>query len=135
MGNMNIKDRKPRPSRFVGDSHEAKLVRLRDKAPTLGSNPKLRIYAILGSALLCLTVLGFYFAMQIYKAVTEDRRDASMIEVEQAPELQLTETQKALQRLEEEQAAEEAALEKELEALKAVDLLEETENPPPGGDN
>ncbi len=132
---MNIKDRKPRASRFESDSHEARLVRLREKAPTLGVNPRLRVYAILGSALLFLTVLGFYFAMQIYKAVSEDRRDAAMIEVEKAPDLELTETQKALQRIEEEQAAEETALEDELEALKSVDLLEEMENPPPGGDN
>lgn len=129
---MNIKERKPRASRFEADNHEARLARLRDKAPTLGHSPKMRFYALLGSALLFLTVLGFYFAMQIYRAVSEDRRDASMIEVEQATDIKRSETEIALQRIEEQQAAEEAALEQQIEELKAVDLLgEENTEPPP----
>ena len=62
---VKIEDRKPRQSRFGTESPEARLAHLRDQAPTLGSNRKLRLYAILGSVLLFLTVVAFYMAMQI----------------------------------------------------------------------
>ena len=126
---MKIEDRRPQETRFGTESNEARLAHLRDKAPTLANTRRLRIYAILGSILMLLTVGAFYFAMQIYRAASEDREEQSLIEVDQAPELVESETEKALQRAEAEEAAEAAAMEEQLEALKQVDLLEELEQP------
>ena len=55
-----------------------------------------------------LTVVAFYFAMQIYEVATKGREEASLIEVDQAPEIELTETQKALARIEEQDAEQDA---------------------------
>ncbi|HSH09995.1 MAG TPA: hypothetical protein VK995_06375 [Oceanipulchritudo sp.] len=129
---MKMQERKPRESRFEDDTHEARLLRLREGAPTLASNRRLQLYAIFGSILMLITVLGFYVAMQIYKAVSEDREKAILIEVDQAPEVEESETEKALKRAEEEEAAEAAALEAQLEQLKEVDLVEELGKPAAG---
>jgi predicted transcriptional regulator len=96
---------------------------MREKAPTLVAGRKLRVYAIFGSVLMVLTVAAFYFAMQIYEAVSEDRAEASLIEVEQAPEIKESETSKALARIEEEQKAAEKDFEERVQALQQVDLL------------
>jgi hypothetical protein len=120
---MKMETRKPQPSRFGTESPEARLVRMREKAPTLVAGRKLRVYAIFGSVLMVLTVVAFYFAMQIYEAVSEDRAEASLIEVEQAPEIKESETSKALARIEEEQKAAEKDFEERVQALQQVDLL------------
>lgn len=122
-------ERKPRPSRFGTESPEARLVRMREKAPTLVASRKLRVYAIFGSVLMVLTVAAFYFAMQIYEAVSEDRKEASLIEVEQAPEIKESETQKALARIEVEEEEATEAFEEKVKALQEVDLLEEEPQP------
>lgn len=124
-----MEDRKPRESRFGTESGEARLARLREQAPTLGSNRKLRLYAIFGSVLMVLTVAAFYFAMQIYRAVADDREETSLIEVDPAGEIELSETDKALARVEAEEAAAQSAYEQQVEALQEVDLLGELENP------
>lgn len=120
---MKMEDRRPRETRFGTESKEARLLRLREQAPTLGSNRRLRIYAILGSILLLLTVAAFYMAMQIYKAATEQRQQDALIEVDQALPVGETETQKALRRIEEEEARQAAEAKQQLEELKQVDLL------------
>ena len=104
---------------------------LRDKAPTLGSSRKLRIYALLGSLLMLLAVTGFYFAMQIYKAVSENREEDSLMQVESAQAIEESETEKALKRVEAEQAQADFEYEEQLEALKEVDLLEEADTAEP----
>ena len=124
-GDMKIQERKPRETRFESGNPEARLALLREQAPTLGNNRKLRAYALLGSLLMVLTVAAFYFAMQIYKAVSEDREEDNLIEVDQAPEITETETQKALARIEAEEAAREEALKEQVEELKQIDLLGE----------
>lgn len=126
---MKMEDRKPRPTRFGTESHEARLAVLREKAPTLESSRKLRIYAVFGSVLLFLTVAAFYFAMQIYKAAADRREENALIEVDQAPEITESEARKALQRVEAESAQAEQELQQQLEELKAVDLLEEMDKP------
>jgi hypothetical protein len=126
---MKMDERKPRPSRFGTESPEARLVRMREKAPTLVASRKLRVYAIFGSVLMVLTVAAFYFAMQIYEAVSEDRKEASLIEVEQAPEIKESETQKALARIEVEEEEATEAFEEKVKALQEVDLLEEEPQP------
>ena len=123
---MKMEHRRPRETRFDADNAEARLARLREQAPTLGSNRKLRLYALFGSVLVLLTVAAFYFAMQIYKAASEQRVENALIEVDQAPEIIESETQKALRRLEAEESEMADAYEQQLEALKAVDLLEDT---------
>jgi hypothetical protein len=128
---MKMESRKPRPSRFGTESSEARLVRLRETAPTLISNKKLRLYAVFGSVLMFLTVVAFYFAMQIYEVATKGREEASLIEVDQAPEIKLTETQKALARIEEQEVEQNAAYEAQVKALQEVDLLQEVEEPKP----
>jgi hypothetical protein len=128
---MKMENRKPRPSRFGTESPEARLARLRETAPTLVSNKKLRIYAVFGSVLMFLTVAAFYFAMQIYDAVTKERETASLIEVDQAPEIKLSEAEKVLARIEEQEAEQDAAFEEQLKALQEVDLLQEPEQPEP----
>lgn len=124
---MKMEQRKPRPSRFGTESKEARLARLREQAPTLGSSRKLRLYAILGSVILFLTIAAFYMAMQIYKAFSGQREEDFLIEVDQAPEIVENETDKALKRAEAEESARAAELEQQMEALKQVDLLEEGE--------
>ena len=125
-----MEDRKPRESRFGSESSEARLAHLREQAPTLVSNRKLRLYAIFGSVLMVLTVAAFYFAMQIYKAVADKREETSLIEVDPAGEIVESETQKALNRAEADEAAASTAYEEQMEVLKEVDLLKELENPP-----
>lgn len=120
---MKIEDRRPRETRFESGSAEARLALLREQAPTLGSNNRLRLYAIFGSLLMVLTVAAFYFAIQIYKAATEDRPPESLIEVDQAPEITESETQKAVDRIDAEEETREEAFEQQLEELKTVDLL------------
>lgn len=120
-----MENRRPRKSRFGTESKEARLAHLREQAPTLGSSRRMRVYAVFGSVLLVLTVGAFYMAMQIYRVASEDRVDAALIEVDKAPEVPEREIEKALKRAEREEAAAEAAYAEELEALKAVDLLEE----------
>ena len=126
---VKMEDRKPRESRFGSENPEARLAGLRERAPTLASNRKLRLYAIFGSVLMLLTVAAFYFAMQIYKAASEDRAERSLIEVDPAGELKESETEKALARVEAEEAAAREAFEQQVESLKEVDLLEEVDNP------
>ena len=126
---MKIESRKPRETRFGTESGEARLAHLRDQAPTLGSNRKLRLYAVFGSVLMLLTVAAFYFAMQIYKAVSDTREDRSLIEVDPAVAIEESETEKTLARVEAEQAEAMAAYEDQVEALKEVDLLEELDKP------
>ncbi|NDV62480.1 hypothetical protein G0Q06_08465 [Puniceicoccales bacterium CK1056] len=118
-----MQDRRPRETRFESGNPEARLALLREQAPTLGTNRKLRAYAILGSLLMVLTVAAFYFAIQIYKAAAEDESNENLIEVDQAPEITETETQKAVARIEAEEAALEEELKQQLEELKTVDLL------------
>lgn len=120
---MKMQDRKPRETRFESGNAEARLALLREQAPTLGTNRRLRLYAIFGSILMVLTVAAFYFAIQIYKAATEDKAKETLIEVDQAPEITESETQKAVERIDEEEAAAEEAFEQQLEELKSVDLL------------
>ena len=122
---MKIEDRQPRESRFGTESPEARLAYLREKAPTLVAGRKLRIYAIFGSVLMMLTVAAFYFAMQIYDAVSKDRKEASLIEVEQAPAVPESETDKALKRIQADEVAETNEFEEKIKALQSVDLLEE----------
>ena len=123
---MKMENRRPRKTRFGTESKEARLAHLREQAPTLGSSRRLRIYAIFGSVLLVLTVGAFYMAMQIYRVASEDRFEkASLIEVDKAPEVPEREIERALRRAEREESAAEAAYAEQLEALKAVDLLEE----------
>jgi len=122
---MKMEHRKPRATRFEAHDHEARLARLREQAPTLGYSRKLRIYAIFGSVLMVLTVAAFYFAIQIYKALVAEREEDARIEVEIAVPPGPNETELALQRLEAEQAAEEAAYQEQLEALRQIDLLAE----------
>ena len=124
-----MEDRKPRETRFGTESGEARLAHLREQAPTLGSSRKLRIYAIFGSLLMVLAVAAFYFAMQIYKVVTEDREQSSLIEVDPAGDIPETETQKALARIEAEEAASDTAYREQLDALKEMDVLEGLDNP------
>jgi flagellar biosynthesis/type III secretory pathway M-ring protein FliF/YscJ len=121
---MKMEERKPRPTRFGTESNEARLARLREQAPTLGTNRKLRLYAIFGSVLLFLTVAAFYMAMQIYKAVSGQREEDALIEVDQAPVIEQSETEKALQRAEAEEAQREAELEQQLEELREVDIFQ-----------
>jgi hypothetical protein len=121
---MRMADRKPRARRFEFDPREVKLAALRDSAPTLGGGKRLRWYALMGSALMLLSVAGFYIAMQIHRVASEQRQESFTVEVEPAPEILPTETEKALQRIEAEAAAAEAAYAEQLEALKAVDLGE-----------
>lgn len=78
-----------------------------------------------------LTVVAFYFAMQIYEVATREREEASLIEVDQPPEIKLTETQKALARIEQQEVEQDAAYEAQLKALQEVDLLEDVEEPKP----
>lgn len=120
---MKMENRRPRETRFGTESQEARLARLREQAPSLGSSRKLRLYALLGSVVMVLTVAAFYFAMQIYKAASADRAEAVLIEVDPAPPIVESESRKALARVEEEAAAQAAEAERQLEALKAVDLL------------
>ncbi len=124
---MNIEHRKPRASRFEAHDHEALLARLREQAPTLGYTRKLRIYAIFGAVLMVLTLAAFYFAIQIYKALVAEREEDARIEVDIGVPPGPSEAELALQRLEAEQAAEEAAYQQQLEALKRIDLLAEPE--------
>ena len=127
-----MENRRPRPTRFEADNHEARLAHLREQAPTLVSTRRLRMYALFGSLLLVLTVAAFYFTLQIYKAASENREDAARIEVDSAPLLNDSETEKVLSRLEAEEAAEEQAYREALEALKRIDLLEaDREEAPP----
>jgi len=120
-----MEHRKPRRTRFGTESKEARLAHLREQAPSLGTNRRLRLYALFGAVLLGLTVAAFYFAMQIYRAASEQRQEALFIEVDRAPEIVETETARALRRLEEEQTTEDAQLEALMESLREVDLLEE----------
>lgn len=120
---MKIEDRKPRETRFGTESNEARLARLREQAPTLVGGRRLRLYAIFGSVLLFLTVVAFYMAMQIYKAVSGQREEDALIEVDPAPAIVESETGKALQRAEAEEAERLAELERQLEELKQMDLL------------
>ncbi|MFO7726593.1 MAG: hypothetical protein R6V45_13740 [Oceanipulchritudo sp.] len=122
---MKIKNRKPSKTRFGADSKEVRLAQLRERAPSLGSSRRMRLYAIFGSVLLFLTVGAFYMTMQIYRVASEQRVDSARIEVDKAPEVPEREIEKALKRAEREEAAAEAAYTEQLEALKAVDLLEE----------
>ena len=122
---MKIESRKPRETRFGTESNEARLARLREQAPSLTESRKLRIYAILGSVLLFLTVVAFYMALQIYKAVSEQREEDALIEVDQAPDVRESETEKALKRAEAEETERAAEVEQQLEELKEVDLLED----------
>lgn len=123
---MKMEDRKPRESRFGTESREARLARLREQAPTLGSNRRLRLYAIFGAVLMLLTVVAFYMTLRIYRAILEETDEDAYIEVDQAPEVVKTEAEKALERILREEAEAEAAYAQQLERLKTVDLLAET---------
>lgn len=122
---MKMENRRPRATRFQSDDAEARLARLRDQAPTLGSNRRLRLYAIFGAALMLLTVAAFYMAMQVYKAANAYREPEAILEVDIAPEIVEKEVQKAAKRIEEEEAAAQSDYERRLEELKAIDLLED----------
>ena len=127
-----MEDRRPRATRFGTESKEARLAALRERAPTLGSSRKFRIYAILGSFLLILTVTAFYFAMQIYRAMSDNREQDALMQVDATPpEIGESEAEKALQRIEEEEARAEAEYQKQVEELKQVDLLAEPETKEP----
>jgi hypothetical protein len=76
-----------------------------------------------------LAVAGFYMAMQIYKAVAEERESDLLIEVDPAGEIKESETAKALARAEAEAIASEAAYGEQLEKLKAMDLLDDLDEP------
>ena len=128
---MKIESRKPRPTRFGTESREARLARLRESAPTLVPNKKMRIYALFGSVLLFLTVAAFYFAMQIYEAATKGREQASLIEVDQAPEVKMSESEKVLAKIEQIEAEQDATFEEKVKALEEVDLLEQMDKPEP----
>ena len=78
---------------------------------------------------LLLTVAAFYFAMQIYKAASAERQENYLIEVDPADEIPQSETEKALSRIEQEEAAAQETFEQQVEALKEVDLLEEADKP------
>ena len=122
---MKMENRRPQATRFQSVDAEARLARLRDQAPTLGSNRKLRLYALFGAALMLLAVAAFYLAMQIYRAANEYREEDFLMEVDQAPEIVEKEVEKALNSIEEEEAKAKTEYEQILNELKAVDLLDE----------
>lgn len=79
---MNIRSRKPVRHRFRVDPKEIKLARYKQQAPTLSSGGnRVRWYAMMGSAVMLLTIIGLYFAAEIAKAADE-RRAAGFIEVD-----------------------------------------------------
>ena len=122
---MKIENRKPRPSRFEADNAEARLAQLRDQAPVLAENKKLRWYAIFGSVLMLLTVAAFYLAMEIYKAATEYRKPDHLIQVEQAPVIEETKLEQLIEKVEADKVAAEEEFESQLQSLQEVDLLGE----------
>lgn len=128
---MKMENRRPRASRFQSDDAEARLARLRDQAPTLGSNRKLRLYAIFGAALMLLTVAAFYLAMQIYRASNEYRTEDLYIEVDSAPEIVEKELDKAVERMKAEETEAEQQYLEQLKELQSVDLLDEESPPDP----
>lgn len=122
---MRMENRKPRPSRFEADNAEARLAQLRDQAPVLAENKKLRWYAIFGSVLMLLTVAAFYMAMQIYRAATEYRKPDHLIEVEQAPQLEDSNLDQLIAKVEANKVAAEEEFETQVKSLQEVDLLGE----------
>ena len=56
--------------------------------------------------------------------MSEQREEDALIEVDQAPLIEESETEKALKRAEAEEAERKAEIEQQLEQLKEVDLLE-----------
>lgn len=81
--------------------------------------------AIMGSALVLLTVAAFGWTMRIYRAAVEAPVAPVLMEVEVVPETLPDEIDRALERVEAEAARSEAVYREELEALRAVDLLDE----------
>lgn len=134
-GGVRMEDRKPRATRFEADRPEIRLARLREQAPVLGSDRRLRFMAILGSILVLLTVTAFGWTMRIYKAVSEGPEDPILMEVEVADEVLPREIDKVLDRVEAEAVEAEAAYQSDLEALRAVDLLEELKTTASGEQN
>jgi hypothetical protein len=122
---VRIENRKPRASRFEADNAEARLAQLREQAPVLAENKRLRWYAIFGSVLMLLTVAAFYLAMEIYKAATEARKPDHLIEVEQAPEIEATDLEKLEAKVEADRITAEEEFEEQVRALQDVDLLGE----------
>jgi hypothetical protein len=122
---MRMENRKPRASRFEADNAEARLAQLRQQAPVLSENKKLRWYAIFGSALMLLTVAAFYLAMQIYKAANEYRKPDHLIQVDQAPEIEETNLEQLIDKVEADKVAAEQAYEDQVKSLQEVDLLGE----------
>ncbi|MEY3000531.1 MAG: hypothetical protein RL648_745 [Verrucomicrobiota bacterium] len=129
-----MEDRKPRATRFEADQPEIRLARLREQAPDLGSNRRLRFIAIMGSVLVLLTVAAFGWTMRIYRAAVEPSRGPLLMQVEVAPEVLPDAIDAALERVEAEALEAEARYREELEALRAVDLLEDSATVGPSGE-
>lgn len=134
---MNIQNRRPRRSRFGSpredSSREATIARLREQAPSLGGNRRLRSLALFGSAVMVMVVAGLYYALRIAEAAADPNTPSTTIEVDRAPEIPVSEIEKALQRIEQEQQQADRQYQEQLQQLQQIDLF--NEEPPPAPQN
>jgi hypothetical protein len=122
---MNIATRKPRRRRFDIDAKAAKLSRLKEQAPGLGGLGRWQMYAVMGSGLMLLTLVGLYYAMRIAGAAAQQREAAGRIEVAPAGQWEPTVRERLQQQIEQADAAaieEVAAAESALREFEQLDL-------------
>ncbi|MCC5834113.1 MAG: hypothetical protein JJU20_05215 [Opitutales bacterium] len=106
---------------------DVRIAQLKKNAPTLARTRSTSYYAVFGSFLALLTVMGFYYTVNIYQQALgrQDSQYDFIMEVEQAPEIKAREVDQAIERIEAEITAEEEAYSTILEDLRNRDLLGE----------
>lgn len=107
---------------------EARIAQLKKNAPTLARTRSTSYYAVFGSFLALLTVMGFYYTVNIYQQALGRQGESQydfIMQVEQAPEIRVREVDQAIERIEQEIQAEEEVYTSILEELRNRDLLGE----------
>ncbi len=106
---------------------DVRIAQLKKNAPTLARTRSTSYYAVFGSFLALLTVMGFYYTVNIYQQALgrQDSQHDFIMQVEQAPEIKAREVDQAIERIEAEIMAEEEAYSTILDDLRNRDLLGE----------
>lgn len=105
-------------------SANARLARLKEEAPGLGSTRRLRTLALGGSLITLTLVAGMYFGLNTLRETGADP-SVTTVPVESITEIPENKVEQLLERIEAEEAQAQAELEAQLKALEEVDLLSE----------
>jgi hypothetical protein len=105
---------------------EARVARLKEKAPTLAASTRRgNSFAMFAALSAILAVAGFYYTINIYQSTLNRPQHNDRIQVDMAPDIREGFAAETLRKIEESEREAEESYHRLLEELKSTDLLGE----------